>query len=51
MPIPPLTDLKELNGMGVAQLRKELGKHKLDVDGSKEALVSRLEEAKRQKMD
>jgi hypothetical protein len=36
-------------GMGVAELRKELGKRKLDYDGSKEALVSRLEEAKTQK--
>ncbi|KAL7508083.1 hypothetical protein ACHAXN_005168 [Cyclotella atomus] len=35
--------------MSVAQLRKELGKRKLDVDGSKEALVARLEEAKRQR--
>jgi speckle-type POZ protein len=40
-----------VRSMGVAQLRKELGKRKLDVDGSKEALVSRLEEAKRQKTD
>jgi hypothetical protein len=38
-----------VGSMGVAQLRKELGKRKLDVDGSKDALVSRLEEAKRRK--
>jgi speckle-type POZ protein len=40
-----------VRSMGVAQLRKELGKRKLDVDGSKDVLVSRLEEAKRQKTD
>jgi hypothetical protein len=38
-----------VEGMGVVDLRKELGKRKLDTDGSKESLVSRLEEAKRQK--
>jgi hypothetical protein len=32
--------------MTVNELRKELGKRKLDVDGSKEALVSRLNEAR-----
>eukprot|EP00956_Cyclotella_meneghiniana_P006247 scaffold8150_cov69-Cyclotella_meneghiniana.AAC.8 len=32
----------------VNELRKELGKMKLDVDGSKDALVKRLEEAKSQ---
>jgi hypothetical protein len=37
--------------MSVSQLRKELGKRKLDVDGSKETLVSRLEEAKRQRAE
>jgi hypothetical protein len=37
--------------MSVAQLRNELGKRKLDVDGSKEALVLRLEEAKRHRTD
>ena len=35
--------------MTVNELRKELGKRKLDVDGSRDALVSRLEEAKRQR--
>ena len=35
----------------VNELRKELGKRKLDVDGSKEALVLRLEEAKRQRTE
>lgn len=35
----------------VTELRKELGKRKLDVDGSKKTLVARLEEAKRQKTD
>ena len=38
-------------GMDVNELRKELGKRKLDVDGTKDALVSRLEDAKRQKTD
>jgi speckle-type POZ protein len=38
-----------IGSMSVAQLRKELRKRKLDLDGSKESLVSRLEEAKRQK--
>jgi speckle-type POZ protein len=40
-----------VESLDVAQLRKELCRLKLDVDGSKEALVSRLEEAKRQKTD
>eukprot|EP00956_Cyclotella_meneghiniana_P006245 scaffold8150_cov69-Cyclotella_meneghiniana.AAC.6 len=35
----------------VNELRKELGKRKLDVDGSKDALVKRLEEAKRQRSE
>ena len=35
----------------VNELRKELGKRKLDVDGSKDALIARLEEAKKQKTD
>eukprot|EP00956_Cyclotella_meneghiniana_P016812 scaffold26860_cov62-Cyclotella_meneghiniana.AAC.7 len=35
----------------VNELRKELGKRDLDVDGSKEALVARLEEAKRQRTE
>jgi hypothetical protein len=39
------------NGMSVAELRKELGKRELDVDGSKEALLSRWKEAKRQRME
>jgi hypothetical protein len=33
----------------VTELRKELGKRKLDVDGSKDTLIARLEEAKRRK--
>jgi hypothetical protein len=33
--------------MTVTELRKELGKRELDVDGTKETLVSRLKEAKR----
>eukprot|EP00956_Cyclotella_meneghiniana_P032486 scaffold89677_cov23-Cyclotella_meneghiniana.AAC.2 len=37
--------------LSVNELRLELGKRKLDVDGSKEALLSRLEEAKRQKTE
>ena len=37
--------------MTVNELRKELGKLELNVDGSKETLVSRLEEAKRQRSD
>jgi hypothetical protein len=37
--------------MSVNELRNELGKRKLDVDGSKETLISRLEEAKRQKTE
>ena len=35
----------------VNELRTELGKLELDVDGSKDTLVSRLEEAKRQRSD
>jgi hypothetical protein len=38
----------EDESMSVAELRKELGKLDLDVEGSKESLVSRLEEAKRE---
>lgn len=37
--------------MSVNELRLELGKRKLDVEGSKEVLVSRLEEAKRQRIE
>lgn len=37
--------------MNVNELRKELGKRKLDVDGSRDVLVSRLDEAKRLKTD
>jgi hypothetical protein len=37
--------------MSVSELRKELGKRELDVDGSKETLVSRLEESKRQRTE
>jgi hypothetical protein len=42
---------KNDEALTVTELRKELGKQKLDVDGSKETLVARLEEAKRQKTD
>ena len=35
--------------MTVNELREELKKRKLDIDGSKEALLSRYEEAKRQR--
>ena len=37
--------------MTVNELRTELKKRKLDIDGSKEALMSRLEEAKRQRTE
>ena len=37
--------------LSVNELRKELGKRELDVDGSKEALVARLAEAKRQRTE
>ena len=37
--------------MSVNELRKELAKRKLDADGSKDALVARLEEAKRQRTE
>lgn len=37
--------------LAVNELRKELGKRKLDVDGSKQALLSRLDEAKRQRVE
>ena len=39
------------NGIGVNELRKELSKRKLDVDGSKEALTFRLEESKQQRTE
>ena len=39
------------DGMDVNELRVELSKRELDVDGSKEALMSRLKEAKRQRTD
>ena len=35
--------------MTVNELREELKKRKLDIDGSKEALLSRYEEVKRQR--
>jgi hypothetical protein len=35
--------------MSVTELRKELGKRGLDVDGSKKAVVLRFQEAKRRK--
>ena len=44
-------DNTDFDGMTVNELRKELRKRKLDEDGSKEALVSRLEEAKRQRTE
>ena len=37
--------------LAVNELRLELSKRKLDVDGSKEVLISRLEEAKRQRTE
>ena len=37
--------------MTVNELRKKLGKRKLDVDGSKDALVARLKEARGQRAD
>lgn len=42
---------EEAETTNVNELRVELGKRKLDVDGSKNALVLRLENAKRQKTD
>ena len=44
-------DNEDSEDMDVNELRKELGKRKLDVDGSKDALISRLEEAKRQRTE
>ena len=38
-------------GMTATELRKELGKRGLDVDGSKETLAARLESAKRQRTE
>jgi hypothetical protein len=35
----------------VTELRNKLGKRGLDVDGSKQALVSRFQEAKRKRTD
>lgn len=46
-----VTDPDEEDSLTVNELRKELGKRELDVDGSKEALDSRLNEAKRQKTE
>jgi len=40
-------EVESENTLTVNELRLELGKRKLDADGSKEALLSRLEEAKR----
>ena len=39
------------DGMTVNELRTELKKRKLDIDGSKEALMTRLNEAKRQRTE
>ena len=39
------------DSMTINELRKELGKRKLDVDGSKDALMARLEDAKRQRTE
>ena len=44
-------DYNDSESMTVSDLRKELGKRKLDVDGSKDSLVARLEEAKRQRTE
>ena len=48
-----LSEIKLLDseGMSVNELRKELSKRKLDVDGSKDALVARLKEAKRRRTE
>lgn len=46
-----LTNVDEEETMTVTELRNELSKRELDIDGTKDALFSRLEEAKRQKMD
>ena len=42
---------QNIKAMTVSELRNELGKRKLDVDGSKETLTSRLEQAKRQRTE
>ena len=39
------------DGMSVNELREELSRRNVDVDGSKEALISRLDEAKRQEIE
>ena len=44
-----LTTNNSEEAMSVTELRKELGKRGLDVDGSKKALVLRFQEAKRRK--
>ncbi|KAL3789715.1 hypothetical protein ACHAWO_001063 [Cyclotella atomus] len=44
-------DYVETDSITVTELRKELEKRKLDMDGSKEALVEILEKAKRQERD
>ena len=49
--MPILSGNEDGDTMTVNELRKELCKRKLDVDGSKDALVARLEEAKRQRSD
>ena len=42
---------EDSDDMDVNELRKEFGKRKLNVDGSKDALISRLEDAKRQRTE
>lgn len=46
-----VTDPDEEDSLTVNELRKELGKRKLDVDGSKKTLFLRLNEAKRQQTE
>ena len=47
----PEDDASDAASMTVNELRKELGKRKLDVDGCRDTLVARLEDSKRQKTD
>jgi hypothetical protein len=46
-----LTNEDDVDTMTVTDLRKELGECGLDVDGSKEMLVSRLSDSKRQRTE
>ena len=43
--------MADQDGLTLNELRKKLSKRGLDVDGSKQALISRLEEAKRQRTE